>query len=496
MKKNFLIIGSGISSLTLAVLLLQAGHQVKILEQHYLPGGYLHCFKRFGFRFDTGAHYVGALGDGLPFQKILKYLGVYHADDYVALNDENVDSYFFDDWKYSYSIGYEENIRKLSDDFPSEKEAIAQYFQLVKTSAHSFPTYYFKEDYDQSVMLKFLEMTLDDVLKNLNISGKLAEILRAPCVLHGVSPQDVSFGVHSILIDSIMVSSHGFKNGGEKLADRFVKKIKELGGELLLSHKVNKIDVENGIVTRVHCENGSSFAADEYIAGIHPKLVFDFIGQDKLKPAFRSRLNSINESAPFVGAYVIMKNNLNINPRSNYYFMPNDIRHSFKDDQLGLDNQFGFCASPLRTYQAEGLFPLSIHASCPRDFFDHWKGSSKKITDPDYLAAKEKVFEPLFQRLNQRFEGFSEAIIEKNYSSNLTNSRFNPSPNGSAYGFYHDQSLTGVRALGPRTHFNNLYLTGQNSLFPGLLGATISGLRTSGFFTGIKDILRQLQNEL
>lgn len=495
MKKNFLIMGSGISSLTLAVLLLKAGHQVKILEQHYLPGGYLHCFKRFGFRFDTGAHYVGALGDGLPFQQILRYLGVYHAEDYVELSTDNVDTYYFDGWEYSYSVGYQENIRKLSEDFPSQKAAIQQYFDLVHTSAHSFPTYYFKEEYDQSLMLKFLEMTLDDVLKNLGIDGKLAEVLRAPCVLHGVSPQDVAFGVHSILIDSIMVSSHGFRNGGEKLAQRFVDKIKELGGEVLLSHKVNKIDVENGLVTSVHCENGSSFTADEYVAGIHPKLVFDFIGQDKLKPAFRARLNNIVESAPFVGAYVILKNNVTINPLSNYYFMPNDIRNAFREDQMTLDNQFGFCATPLRTYINEGKFPLSIHASCPPSFFDAWAGKNKRITDADYLAAKEKVFEPLFQRLDQRFEGFADAIVEKNFSSSLTNSRFNPSPNGSAYGFYHDQSITGARALGPRTHFANLYLTGQNSLFPGLLGATISGLRTSGFFTGIKDILRHLQNE-
>lgn len=492
MKKNFLIIGSGISSLTIAILLLKAGHQVKILEQHYVPGGYLHCFKRFGFRFDTGAHYVGALAEGLPFHKILTYLGVYHGEDYVELDRNNVDTYWFDGWEYSYIIGYEENIRKLCDQFPSEKKVIQQYFDLVKMSAHSFPTYYFKEEYNQLDMLKFLEMTLDDLLKSLGIKGKLSEILCAPCVLHGVSPQDVSFGIHSILIDSIMVSSHGFKNGGEKLAQRFVKKIKELGGEVLLSHKVNKIDVENNLVTKVNCENGNSFSADEYIAGIHPKLVFDFIGPDKLKPAFRSRLNNMVESAPFAGAYVILKNNGSINPLSNYYFMPKSMLNAFQADRITLENQFGFCASPLRSYK-QGNFPLSIHTSCSPSYFEFWAGKKiDKMEEEDYLKAKEKVFGPLFQKLETKFPGFTESIIEKNFSSNLTNSKFNPSPNGSAYGLYHDQKITGFRTLGPRTHFANLYLTGQNSLFPGLLGATISGLRTSGFFIRTKDILREL----
>jgi all-trans-retinol 13,14-reductase len=494
MKKKFLIIGSGISSLTLAVLLLKAGHQVKILEQHYLTGGYLHCFKRFGFKFETGGHYVGALEEGLPFHKILDYLGVYHAEDYVALNAPDVDTYHFDGFDFAYGTGFEENTRRLVELFPSEKSKIEQYFSLIQESAHTFPTYYFKTEYDQSKMLKFLEITLEQMLNNLGIAGKLRSILEAPCILHGVAPADVSFGVHSILIDSITVSSHGFSSGGEKLAMRFVEKIKSMGGEILLKHKVSKITVKDGLVTGVDCENGEHFEADEYIAGIHPKHVFEFIGHENLKVAFKNRLTSIQESTPFVGAYLVMKNNIKISPLSNHYFIPNDTSLAFREQQASVENQFGFFATPLRTYTGVGQFPLSVHASCPSDYFKKWSHLNKKINDEEYLSAKEKIFEPLFEKFEQQFPGFSEAIVDKCYSSNLTNSRFNPSPNGSAYGFYHDLSITGARALGPRTHFANLYLTGQNSLFPGLLGATISGLRTSGFFTGIKDILGSLQN--
>lgn len=495
MKKSFLIIGSGISSLTLAVLLLKEGHKVKVLEQHYLPGGYLHCFRRFGFKYETGGHYVGALGEGLPFHQILNYLGVYHAEDYVELAGPNVDNYYFNGHEYSYASGYAENIRRLNEQFPSEKSKIEKYFSLIQESAHTFPTYYFKSEFDQSAMLKFLEVTLEKMLNDLGIEGALRSILEAPCILHGVSPQDVSFGVHSILIDSITVSTHGFSSGGEKLAKRFVDRIKELGGDVLLSHRVSKINIIDGLVSEVVCENGSSFVADEYIAGIHPKHVFEFIGLEHLKPAFRNRLVNIQESTPFVGAYLVLKESLNIDPLSNYYFMPNDTRQAFRENQASLENQFGFFATPLRTYSGEGKLPLSVHASCPPNYFDKWKGQNKKISDPDYLTAKEKIFEDLFKKFDARFEGFSDSIVDICYSSNLTNSRYNPSPNGSAYGFYHDLSITGARSLGPRTHFPNLYLTGQNSLFPGLLGATISGLRTSGFFTGIKDILRQLQHE-
>lgn len=494
MKKKFLILGSGISSLTLAVLLLREGHEVRVLEQHYLPGGYLHCFKRFGHKFETGGHYVGALSEGLPFHQLLSYLGVYHAEDFVRLDPQQVDVYQFHDQSFTFADGYAENIRRLCDEFPTEKSKITRFFELVKVSVESFPTYYYKVDYDQSVMLKFLGLTLSEMLTSLDIEGPLREVLEAPCILHGVSPVDVAFGVHAIMLDSLLISTHGFSFGGERLAQRFVNRIKELGGDVLLNHRVTRISVADELVTEVHCENGASFTADEYIAGIHPKLLFECIGVEKLRPAFRNRLLGINESVPFVGAYLVLKESLGINPRSNYYYMPRSPREAYRVASAGRENQVGFFATPLRTYSGSGPLPLSVHASCPPGHFDRWRGETKKIMDSDYAAAKAEIFTSLFAKINAQFPGFQEAITDICYSSNLTNSRFNPSPNGSAYGLYHDLSITGARALGPRTHFSNLHLTGQNSLFPGLLGASISGLRTFGFFGRLKDILGDLQS--
>ncbi|MBC7692411.1 MAG: hypothetical protein H7222_11665, partial [Methylotenera sp.] len=47
-----------------------------MLEQYNKPGGYRHCFNRFGTRFDTGAHYVGAMDPGHAFHTLLTYMGV------------------------------------------------------------------------------------------------------------------------------------------------------------------------------------------------------------------------------------------------------------------------------------------------------------------------------------------------------------------------------------------------------------------------------------
>ena len=57
-----IVIGSGIGGMTTAALLARAGQRVLVLEQHYVPGGFTHAFRRKGFVWDVGVHLVGEMG--------------------------------------------------------------------------------------------------------------------------------------------------------------------------------------------------------------------------------------------------------------------------------------------------------------------------------------------------------------------------------------------------------------------------------------------------
>ena len=97
-------------------------------------------------------------------------------------------------------------------------------------------------------------------------------------------------------------------------------------------------------------------------------------------------------------------------------------------------------------------------------------------------------------RLVDRYEpGFRSSVSQFVTSTPLTNLHFNGSEDGTSYGIYHSIQNTGARSLGPRTKVLNLLLTGQNCLFPGLLGAAVSALRTSGHVIGIKQTLGELK---
>ncbi|HEX4926007.1 MAG TPA: FAD-dependent oxidoreductase, partial [Bdellovibrionales bacterium] len=139
MKKwDVVIIGSGISSLTCAALLSKKGKSVCVLEQHTKPGGYLHCFSRFRQRYDTGAHYVGAMDQGQPFHTLLSYLGVYDDSLFLPLDPEGFDVFRFKSFELQIPKGYSNLIERLSSRFPSEREAIQTFFALVQDVANHF----------------------------------------------------------------------------------------------------------------------------------------------------------------------------------------------------------------------------------------------------------------------------------------------------------------------------------------------------------------------
>jgi all-trans-retinol 13,14-reductase len=56
---NAILIGSGMGSLTTAALLAKEGRKVLVLERHYTAGGFTHVFKRKGYEWDVGIHYIG-----------------------------------------------------------------------------------------------------------------------------------------------------------------------------------------------------------------------------------------------------------------------------------------------------------------------------------------------------------------------------------------------------------------------------------------------------
>ena len=237
-RAEVVLIGSGISSLVSAALLARKGKRVIVLEAHAKPGGYLHCFTRFGERFDTGAHYTGALGPGEPFRAILEYLGVYDDTLFTPLDPAGFDVLHFPGLTVPTPVGYPEAIRALTQVFPDESGAIDTYFARIREATRHFPHYAFADsrpnsesETDPLAGAAALETSLAKVVEGLTDNPKLRSTLYAYCVLHGVRPEDTPFGFHAVMLDSLLRGAYGLARGGDALAENFVRVIESGGGQ-------------------------------------------------------------------------------------------------------------------------------------------------------------------------------------------------------------------------------------------------------------------------
>ena len=491
------IIGSGVASLTLASILAKKGQSVCVLEQHFKPGGYLHCFNRFGERYDTGAHYVGALDPGQPFHTLLTYLNIFDPSVFVPLDPNGFDVFKFPEFEVQFPKGYAAVVARLSDQFPSEAHAIQQFFHEVREATLCFPTYEFNDDtLDQLKVMRAIETPLSTVVERLTQNSQLQAVFYSYCTLHGVIPTEVPFGLHAIMMDSIIRGPYGFAKGGDAFAQTFVKGIEKNGGQVLTKKRVTQVETKSGLAVAVHTEDGERYQARTVIGGGHPKQTFRLVDDQSIfKPAFRERMGKIKESVGIFGVYGVSASLEEFNPLKNYYYFSNQ----------GLEKAFDF-ASPESKPSAAFLcpaariphphqkhFPFSLHAASPFSWFQEWKESKFGKRPESYLASKNNFAEQMMQFVSDYHPAFREQVLKFLSSSPITNLHYNSSEEGSAYGIYHSIQNTGARSLGPRTHIANLLITGQSTLFPGILGAAVSGLRTAGHMVGIKPILKELK---
>lgn len=495
---DVIVIGSGISSLTSAIILAQEGKKVCVLEQGARAGGYIGTFNKFNHHFYNGAHYTGALGKSEPFRVLLDYLGIYNKDIFYDLNSNGFDEFIFPDFKLAFAKGYEQTIQNILEIFPKEKAAIRKYFSIIQDTVNYVPTYRFNEKHDTDKLIKFLETPLQDVVDNITNEPKLKAVFYAYCSLHGVLPKDVSIGFHALVTDSIINSPCGMNisKAGVDLIGSFTRRIKELGGDIFFNERVTGIYVKNDKATHIETSTGKSFSAENIISGIHPKLTFDMVNNFNFRPSFTKRVSGIEESLAYFTLYTVNSNDKYHTLGKNYYYFNTYDFNKIIAAQDNIDNFSLMNFVSIKNSGEPTTFPFMIFVPDNINHYSEWRKSAYGKRPQEYRERMQNKASNLLNHIEKYKPGFKSSV--KNYitASPLTNIHFNNSVEGSTFGIYHSIKQTGVRAIGPRTHIGNLFLTGQNTLFPGVLGSAISGLHSAGYIIGMKNMLKELRHRM
>ena len=125
-----IVIGSGMGGMTTAAMLTKLGHRVLVLEQHYVPGGFTHTFRRKGYIWDVGVHAIGEVTEKSMPGRLLSHL----TDGRLkwASLGSTYETFRFPD---GVSIDFPDTPQQFRDNliaaFPDEVEAIDNYLSLI-----------------------------------------------------------------------------------------------------------------------------------------------------------------------------------------------------------------------------------------------------------------------------------------------------------------------------------------------------------------------------
>ena len=112
-----------------------------------------------------------------------------------------------------------------------------------------------------------------------------------------------------------------------------------------------------------------------------------------------------------------------------------------------------------------------------------------------YDEFKKNKEEQLIDKLEENFPEIRNCIENVYSSSPLTYKDYIGNEDGSLYGIRKDVNKTMATIINPKTSIPNLFLTGQNIVFHGILGTTIGALVSCLPFVDKKKLLEEIREK-
>jgi phytoene dehydrogenase-like protein len=474
-----IVVGSGISGMTLALLLGLNGRSVLLVEKSPRIGGSMARFYRNGIPFDTGFHFTGGFHRNGILHDMLTVLGirdlirpihlVNDGDNRVVMEAEGV--------SYDLPSGYEATIARTKEYFPSEAPAIERYFEMVKSVCLRTAGMDLRRIGASPGRLEEDYLSLDEVLNGLTDNRLLKGLLAGYGMCYGVKPAEISFANHSRVGYGLYESVSRVEDGGDAFIRAFRERSAELDIEIRCGREIAACaDVENGIVGRFVLSDGEEVCCDHCSFTIHPQEILKILPREHLTRAFVERVGGFEPSFGVFSVHgVVESRGVEAGPDegsapSILSLFPSSDVDGFMD--AGHDGDQALVI--MRSVENAGGRPCRVVNACEVAFverLDAWKGSTTGDRPAGYLEYKEKRAERIRERIVGAYPEYGHSLKVLDASTPLTLRDHLNSPDGSAYGV---KQKIGQFNLFGRLRLRNTYAAGQSSLLPGLVGAMMS----------------------
>ncbi|MBZ5750621.1 phytoene desaturase family protein [Metabacillus rhizolycopersici] len=461
-KYDVIVVGSGMGGLGAAVFLAQEGYSVLVVERHNRAGGYAHSFRRKKYTFDSAVRIVaGAKEEGLLYE-LLKKAGLGDKLDFQRIDE--IFSVYYPDQNFTVPRTTQGLVETYSRIFPHEKENIRR---LVSEMEKLYiATMELLQSRDPMKMLsnetimRYRTMTFHDMVASFIKDPKAVYAFSALWVYYGTPPTKGSamffaYALMSYFKEDIYYLKGSFQN----LADAFVDRVHELGGEVCLRNEVKRIEVEGKRVKGVHLSTGEYVEAPIVVCnGDLTKMMHELVGEEFFSARYKKRIARLSYSISAFEVFLGVDYPLEELDLAHETFLYTDYNYDefFNKHQnlkeLGVDGISGIgITTPTlvdKTLAPEGKHTSVITTLVPYDIGTDWKDVKDQYQDK-LINMAEAVIPNLSKHID---------FVES--GSPTTMERYTNNSNGAIYGWEQNMQQMTARPQ-HETPIEGLYLSGQ-----------------------------------
>lgn len=443
---DVVIIGAGISGLVCGCYLKKAGLKTLIVEKNPKAGGYCTSFERGGYNFDSAVHYIGGVRDG-SLSTILKDLD---PDKELKFNQfDPSDKVIIPDSQVYVRANPNDTINEFKKSFVDEKKNIEDFFNFIINSELV------------NIYRKTANLTFDQLLNKFFTNKKLKVSIGILLMGNmGLPLSKISAFAAVVFFKEFLLDPGYYPIGGmQAFSDYFAKRFKELGGELILSKRVEKIRTSGNNVVGVSIESGLQIKSKVVISGIDASETFNDLLDSRLNES--NIVDKLEVSKSVFIVYIGLKNDLHklTKDTCNIWFHVNDdledqynlLEENFKSGKVtGAMLSFPSFKDPARSNL--GVHTIQIFSTAPFISESFWR-KNKTLVEERLITFAERIIPNLKPNIDLKIA-----------ASPLTLRRYTSNKYGAAFGWASTKDQFNTTVFPQVTSARNLFIIGHWSV--------------------------------
>ncbi len=495
-----IVIGSGMGGMTAAALLAKMGRRVLVLEQHYVPGGFTHTFKRPHYEWDVGVHAVGEVTEKSVTGRLLTQLTDGRLR-WTSLGEVYDEFYYPDDFRIDFPDTPDKFRANLVEAFPREEAAIDEYLRLVREVSGSMKSYYLSRTLPRIPLVgglvdatlarkaeKSFSQRTEDVVRGLTANDHLRTVLTAQWGYYGSVTRRSSFAMQALVTKHFQWGGYYPEGGSGSIARELLRTVANAGGWTTIRADVETVLIEGGRATGVRLKSGQEVRARRIFSAAGVRATVDRLLPPAAVDAQWARsIRRLRPAAAHLCLYLGFKGDIRqagAGAANKWFFetWDRDVEGwPVHPGRVEDDCPILYCSFPSLKDPHHDPGPDQRHTGevvtfVPWHEFEPWLGTRWHRRPEAYEAFKKELEARLLAHFLRRMPGLEPMLDHVELSTPLSTDHFVRPSAGSIYGLEPTPERFANPWLRPRSPVPGLFFANSEVATVGVIGAMMGGV--------------------